>query len=63
MKACNACDFLNLTEGQQNEIKRKCGLTPPHICNKYNKRVIHYPLPHPMIHPCKECIEESEGER
>ena len=62
MRTCNACEYLNLTEGEQNLIKRQCGETPPHICKKYNKRVIHYPLPEPLIHPCKECIAEGEGE-
>jgi hypothetical protein len=60
MRTCNACEFLNLTEGEQNLIKRQSGETKPHICNKYNKLVMHFPLPHPMIHPCEECIAESE---
>ena len=60
MRTCNACAFLNLTEGEQNLIKRQSGETPPHICKKYNKRVMHFPNAHPMIHPCEECIAESE---
>jgi hypothetical protein len=60
MRTCNTCEFLNLTEGEQNLIKRQHSETPPHICKKYNKRVTHFPLPHPMIHPCKECIADRK---
>lgn len=60
MKNCNACEFVNITESEQNLLKQKLGFTPPHICKKYNKRVIHYPFPQPMIHPCKECIADGK---
>ena len=54
-KMCNGCEFLNIDEYKQDLIKAKCGYCPPHICNKYNKRVLHFPYSEPYIHPCEEC--------
>ena len=59
-KMCNGCEFLNIDEYRQDLIKAKCGYCPLHICNKYNKRVIHFPYSEPYIHPCEEC-EKNEG--
>lgn len=56
---CNKCEYLSISEQQQNFIKSQCGNCPPHICNKYNKRVFHYPYKEPFIYPCKECFEEG----
>ena len=61
MRTCNNCEFLSITEQEQNGIKRDCGKTVPHTCLKYGKKVTHAPFIHPIIHPCKECIVESEG--
>ena len=38
-KHCNACEFLSITEAEQNRIKAQGGGCPPHICKKYGKRV------------------------
>ena len=54
-KVCNGCEFLNIDEYEQDLIKVKFRHCPPHICNKYNKRVIHFPYSEPYIHPCEEC--------
>lgn len=59
---CNDCPHLNITEEQQEHMWRisKRMAMFPHICIKYNQRVLHYPYREPMIHPCKQCEEESE---
>lgn len=54
---CNNCEFLNIDEYEQNLIKNQGEGCPPHICTKYNKRVMHYPLIHPAIYPCEECMK------
>lgn len=53
---CNDCDFLNITEDEQNKLKRSTGTIFQHFCIKYNKRVIHAPYSEPLIHPCDDCI-------
>lgn len=62
---CNNCPHLNITEEQQERLwrasKKKTML--PHMCNKYNQRVLHYPYREPMIHPCQQCEEEKENEK
>ena len=60
---CNTCPHLNVTEEQQDRfwmMGNKKSMFP-HICKKYNKRVLHYPYQEPMIHPCDECIKEKEN--
>ncbi len=52
---CNDCEFLSINEEDQNRIKELGGVCLPHICEKYNKRVLHYPYTEPYIHPCEEC--------
>lgn len=61
---CNTCPHLNITEEQQERFWRvtKKKAMFPHICLKYNKRVLHYPYYEPMIHPCDECIKEKENQ-
>lgn len=60
---CNDCPHLNITEEQQERMwrisKRKAMF--PHICRKYNQRVLHYPYREPMIHPCRQCEKEKES--
>lgn len=60
---CNDCPYLNITEEQQEHMwrisKRKAMF--PHICTKYNQRVLHYPYYEPMIHPCRQCEKEKES--
>lgn len=58
-KHCNACEFLSITEAEQNQIKAQGGGCPPHICRKYGKRVLHFPYREPFIHPCEECLKEA----
>lgn len=60
---CNDCEFLNLSEADQDHIKKSGGGCPPHICTKYNERVRHYPYKEPYIRPLKECIEEEDIQR
>lgn len=55
---CNGCEFLTPTEDEQNSIKQSTGKIKPHTCLKYKRIVLHYPLTHPMINPCDECISE-----
>ena len=60
---CNDCPYLSITEEQQERMwrmgKRKAMF--PHICQKYNERVLHYPYIEPMIHPCRQCEKEKEN--
>lgn len=60
---CNTCIHLIITEVEQNFIKQRGNTFAPHICSKYNKRVLHYPYEEPMIHPCDECIKEKENDK
>ena len=57
---CNNCPHLSITEEQQERLWRAAGKMAmlPHVCTKYNERVLHYPYREPMIHPCKQCEEE-----
>lgn len=54
-KVCNGCKHLSIDEDEQNLIKSQSGEIYPHICKKYNKRVLHMPYKEPYIHPCEEC--------
>ena len=56
-KICNGCNFLSIDEKEQDLIRAQGGVTYPHICTKYKKRVLHYPYNEPYIHPCKECMK------
>lgn len=60
---CNDCPYLSITEEQQEHMwiisKRKIIL--PHICRKYNQRVLHCPYREPMIHPCYQCEESMKS--
>ena len=60
---CNTCPHLIFTEEQQERLWRasKKKALFPHMCSKYNQRVLHYPYDEPMIHPCDECIKEKEN--
>lgn len=62
MTDCNNCPHLSITEEQQHRLWRATSKKSmlPHICTKYNERVLHYPYREPMIHPCKQCEEEKE---
>lgn len=63
---CNDCEYLNITEEEQDEIFKKTGKKPNHICEKYNKRVYHeifsWKFPHHKIYPCIECKEEKNND-
>lgn len=58
---CNNCPHLNITEEQQHYLMITTGTKsmPPHICTKYNERVLHFPYREPMIHPCPQCEKEN----
>ena len=56
-KICNDCEFLSITEEQQNFLKEQgCGILS-HNCKKYKKQVRHFPYREPYIHPCEECLK------
>ncbi len=63
---CNKCKYLSCTEDEQDHLKRVFGETIPHVCIKYNKRVLHIAgatrsLNHSRyLYPCDECIEKPE---
>lgn len=53
---CNSCPYLNLTEEEQNKYK-ECH-KPEHICEKYNKRVLHKDKYY--IKPVNECFRNKD---
>lgn len=58
---CNNCKHLNITEVEQ----QREGTCSPHICTKYNKRVLHMTANRNhsgYIYPCDECIKENKNE-
>ena len=46
------CEFLSITEEEQNNQKNV--IRPPHICNRYNKKLFHAQY-HPNIIRTEEC--------
>ena len=65
---CNECEYLNITEAEQNYIKKVLKKTYDHVCIKYNKRVLHNHngfiggINHSScIYPCEECLKESKN--
>lgn len=62
MTDCNNCPCLSITEEQQYRMWIATGKKSmlPHMCTKYNQRVLHYPYREPMIHPCQQYEEEKE---
>lgn len=60
---CNECPHLNINEREQIRLKKGGLGLSPHICKKYNKRVLHYPYREPDIHPCDECITDRRSEK
>ena len=62
---CNDCKYLSCTEAEQKHLKQVFGEIIPHICIKYNKRVIHRAsnIRHSgYLYPCDECEKENEHE-
>lgn len=64
---CNNCEYLNMTEEEQQRFVRKYPEKPIpyHYCNKYKKRVFHNAIKKqhdPRLEPCHECTLESEEE-
>jgi hypothetical protein len=57
---CNDCPHLNITEEQQEHFWKVTKNIFPHICRKYNERVLHCPYREPMIHPCPQCEESMK---
>ena len=62
MTDCNNCPHLSITEEQQYRLWKSTGkkVMLPHICTKYDQRVLHYPY-REWIHPCEKCEEEKEN--
>ena len=57
---CNNCEHLNITEAEQN-IR---GNHIPHICTKYNQRVLHRAtnkIHDEYIYPCDKCLKENNN--
>lgn len=62
-KTCNDCEFLSITEEQQDFLKKHSGEILSHNCKKYKKQVRHFPYKEPYIHPCKECLSDHPTEK
>ena len=63
MMDCNYCEYLNMTEVEQSQTSD--GKYIPHICTKYNKRVIHRASSryhNARLYPCEECEKENHCE-
>ena len=68
MRDCNKCEYLNITETEQNYIRKVLKKTFDHTCTKYNKRVFHNHNGFEMrtknhssyIYPCEECLKENK---
>ena len=58
MMYCDSCTYLRPTEAEQSEVYKTEHTHPPHICTKYNVRVMHLGL-HPHIVPCEQCQQDS----
>lgn len=58
-ECCNRCKYLSIDEHTQNRIFKETGVLKPHVCLKYNVRVLHMPYREPFIHRCKECIQNG----
>ena len=57
---CNNCEHLNITEAEQKQR----GNYIPHICTKYNQRVIHRAtnkIHNEYIYPCDKCLKENNN--
>lgn len=58
---CNDCKWLNITESDQERVKRRT-LATEHACLFYGTRVIHWAnnIRHdPFIFPCQECVDDE----
>ena len=61
---CNNCEHLNITEAEQNFIKQRGNTFVPHICTKYNQRVLHRAtskIHNEYIYPCDKCLKEKNN--
>lgn len=62
---CNDCKYLSCTETEQDHLRNVFNETIPHVCIKYNKRVLHLVgerrnLNHSsVLHPCDDCLEKQ----
>lgn len=57
MKNCNECRYINITEEEQH---RK-SVDIPHICTKFNARVLHrdnHTGYNDFITPCLQCMDD-----
>ena len=68
MRDCNECKYLSCTEQEQDHLRKVFKETIPHVCIKYNKRVLHRhnafvtgTRSHKScINPCEECLKEDK---
>ena len=51
------CLYLNVTEEEQNRIKKDTGNMIHHVCLKYEEPLYHLSEPY-KLHKCKQCCEE-----
>lgn len=56
------CEWLNLSEAQQNKIYDLTGEKPNHFCIRYGVRLYHM-LAHPGLYKCEDCIKNETLDR
>ena len=64
---CNMCEYISCTEQEQQEQHKLKGKGfMPHICTKYNKRILHMHFAcmgryhSAYLYPCEECDKKNE---
>lgn len=55
------CNYLNITEWDQNQLKNSTGETIRHMCLKYDQPLYHM-LAHPNLYKCEECYKETKND-
>ena len=53
------CKWLNVSEAEQMRIKEDSKQMIPHVCLKYEVRLLHLEA-HPYLYKCQECLKESK---
>jgi len=57
-KFCDNCEFLNITEEEQDKLSNIVGYKLNHICKEYGTKLYHNDY-HPNIVRCDECIADD----